>query len=28
MTPRAQVIIGDGWRDSASTRSFMAVSPL
>ena len=28
MTPRAHVLVGDGWRESASTRSFMAVSPI
>lgn len=28
MTPRAHVLIGDGWRESDSTRSFMAVSPI
>lgn len=28
MTPRAHVLVGDRWRESESTRSFMAVSPL
>ena len=28
MTPRARVLVGEGWRESGSTRSFMAVSPI
>ncbi len=28
MTPRAHVLVGTGWRESESTRSFMAVSPI
>jgi len=28
MTPRAHVLVGNGWRESVSTRSFMAVSPI
>ncbi len=28
MTPRAHVLVEDGWRESESTRSFMAVSPV
>jgi hypothetical protein len=28
MTPRARVLVGEGWRESGATRSFMAVSPI